>query len=1304
MNKYPTHVTTLLFRVTFLPNVGILKESTEEKLSEIQPIEILRRWVNFQLKNAQETLTISNFVDDFRDFQVLTKLLSQISEIDFSSVLLSNDRNQQASAFLEKMAQTEYPNEAISLSDLIQTDEIAIVSFLSNLFLWKPELKISQQDKRSEMENIQKSSSSISVLLESTLSNTTRKQPTFQLGDLLNKAQNTTNNNNTTTNNNDNEFQNENEQPKEEQEEQSKQEEQEEQKEPKEEIKNIFENKYIYKSKYNDYPIFENKGIYLTPDQKVDYLKMKLDQKKQKSNQLKNEIEKKKVYQSQLEKKYRTAKTQTITINSLQNMTHELIHQTNNFKGKLHQYLNQLLNINSLDSAEDLKKSIVILKHLELIGIKNSSSKYSIKILSKAFFGLLKSYNYPKFSKKTALILKNNLYHLNPFDEENMKTNFKNIMNELEKNQKVNRSNSKLFQSIDSLFEYTFFSNIFKSTLTNQLLKFILTKEQLNAPYFNKIEKNLLKIIISQNIESLICGLISFEKLSNGILELLKLFKISNPQKNCDEFIKKSRKNAIGKTINYIVEKYCNEKEKSDIENLLKGLEQNQIVNKFNEIFNELLCEKDQKLLIIIYSKQGINESNLIVLESLYNFLESLGLTYTFVQAAIIQEIAKIKDNNQFLEEDCLSTNLIKKYFIANTQQFFRNIYENMVNNENESGFNFEVQENEPHLVQTDENLNELFQSIDNILNVIMESSDNLPNHLINLFSFLNSEFEKSFPNNEFSFLSKLFFEKLYCTVLQKPTFYSITDHPISENQKIGLKIVTMIIKKIINNGVFDSTIYWLESTNFFISSKYNSLHPFLKEISTIKNVNQQSFYTPLNEKIGNQIASPIKPIFSHLLLNVKPNDLIPIKEFAKNIFEKFNFQIQNTTSNFFSSMKNNEFDKEKFKEQLTNYIINIKLFSNVLENIFNNFEVKNIIKEKKTINKDNNNNNNNLLNKNITAETTNQKFSQTNPIMKRNENFNSINPLQLQTQTRTGTQLQSRNQKEIQKETKKFETINPLQPQTHTQTPNIKHTPNQNKNQLQTELQTQLQNQNQTQTQTQTPITKHTPNQNKNQFQMGLQKQLQNQNQTQTNTNTKTQKPIIKPNTNQNSNQDQFKNQLQMKLQMQLQKQNQPQSQPQPEKEEESSKLKKNKRKTGKFGKIGRFKKKNRTESISINPIDNALFEKWNQIWNVENTQMTEIMHLPDNSKKWYKKTAILKNNFFALFDSKPTKESMPTHLYQIDTTSRVMHAPEYKKKNSVMISISKPTKKRIILAFGNTNDLNSWIQDINKIKKKIW
>ncbi|KAJ6231164.1 remodeling and spacing factor 1 [Anaeramoeba flamelloides] len=1094
MNKYPTHVTTLLFRVTFLPNVGILKESTEEKLSEIQPIEILRRWVNFQLKNAQETLTISNFVEDFRDFQVLTKLLSQISEIDFSSVLLSNDRNQQASAFLEKMAQTEYPNEAISLSDLIQTDEIAIVSFLSNLFLWKPELKISQQDKRSEMENIQKSSSSISVLLESTLSNTTRKQPTFQLGDLLNKAQNTTNNNNTTTNNNDNEFQNENEQPKEEQEEpKEEQEEQEEQKEPKEEIKNIFENKYIYKSKYNDNPIFKNKGIYLTPDQKVDYLKKKLDQKKQKSNQLKNEIEKKKVYQSQLEKKYRTAKTQTITINSLQNMTHELIHQTNNFKGKLHQYLNQLLNINSLDSAEDLKKSIVILKHLELIGIKN-----------------------------------------------------------------------------------------------------------------------------------------------------------------CDEFIKKSRKTAIGKTINYIVEKYCNEKEKSDIENLLKGLEQNQIVNKFNEIFNELLCEKDQELLIIIYSKQGINESNLIVLESLYNLLESLGFTYTFVQAAIIQEIAKIKDNNQFLEEDCLSTNLIKKYFIANTQQFFRNIYENMVNNENESGFNFEVQENEPHLVQTDENLNELFQSIDKILNVIMESSDNLPNHLINLFSFLNSEFEKSFPNNEFSFLSKLFFEKLYCTVLQKPTFYSITDHPISENQKIGLKIVTMIIKKIINNGVFDSTIYWLESTNFFISSKYNSLHPFLKEISTIKNVNQQSFYTPLNEKIGNQIASPIKPIFSHLLLNVKPNDLIPIKEFAKNIFEKFNFQIQNTTSNFFSSMKNNEFDKEKFKEQLTNYIINIKLFSNVLENIFNNFEVKNIIKEKKTINKDNNNNNNNLLNKNIKAETTNQKFSQTNPIMKRNENFNSINPLQPQTQTRTGTQLQSRNQKEIQKETKKFETINPLQPQTHTQTPIIKHTPNQNKNQLQTELQTQLQNQNQTQTQTQTPITKHTPNQNKNQFQMGLQKQLQNQNQTQTNTNTKTQKPIIKPNTNQNSNQDQFKNQLQMKLQMQLQKQNQPQSQPQPEKEEESSKLKKNKRKTGKFGKIGRFKKKNRTESISINPIDNALFEKWNQIWNVENTQMTEIMHLPDNSKKWFKKTAILKNNFFALFDSKPTKESMPTHLYQIDTTSR--------------------------------------------------
>ncbi|KAJ3429740.1 hypothetical protein M0812_25100 [Anaeramoeba flamelloides] len=1301
--NYPLFAQSLLFRVSFHKDLSILKQEETENFSETPPDLILKRWVNFQLKKSGQNIQISNFSQDFKDCVVLVLLVSQISENDLLDVLLDEDLTKRSENFILQLKNTSYSNEMINPQDITNANEVQLVAFLARLFLWEPNLNNEEkklqipQSNQKIIHNTNKTTNSndISSLLSRMESNEKRK-PTNQKLDInsilsRNRSKPITTNLNGKSrleqllsrskpsfirqkpnqgfnlqklrNENTNQNQNQNNL-------------QETQIEKEKKITKIpiepiykLETKEIKKNdganyekllkqrntKYDHLKIFENRGSQMTNEQKIEFLKRKINKEEQRRFDYQRKIEKKNQKRNELEKQIQFRKQNPISISSILLLSQKLIYLSTLYKKNFIKILEKTLQRESIQIDQELMNLIQSLKKLEF-EYPDSRAKFAIKLFARSFFGILKSHKYPKFKKRSVDVIKQNVMLLNPNKEGSMKKIFQNIIEELERNPTITQKNSMIFQAINSLFEYIYFGNVFRKKLIDELTDFLIQSEFLKSIDFNILLIIQLKSSISEKIDIFVSGIIEFETIINGIHEFFKFCNIPSPRNQSSSIIRDCKKYSMGRTIRYIIEKNSNEEEKKQINELINKItkkqstELNDILERNSTILQEYLNEEDILFFTCILNHNITFEKYPKISVSLFNFFESLGLSLPFIHSCIVQQVMGINNINDFLVKNNLTKLIIIKYIHLYNLPYLRQTISQLVLEHCLSGNSFEIN---PELIASKEifkeNLKNLLTYFEKFINSIFGSIKQIPQNLQLVCSYIRQEVQYRFPNSILIGVGILFFHNFYCLAIKNSINFGLITNDIPTKAQEGLNIVLMIMEKLATGSIFGK-----EKPNFnlidqYLRSKFKLRSQFLNQISSnSSSIKEQSLFIPRYKTQKVDKRYPIPPILSYILLIPNANEKIPKTKFAGILFKEIKRQFAPTDNSIFT--KQDIFLIKQFQQQLQNYLTKCKKRTEIINKIH--------LILKKTTELSDGNNNKILNHDSINVNQSIQKKIQTE--QQQSQQQQKL----LQKEDNGGKQLgQQQNQQQNQQQTQdkkinlhqKIEQITIIQKQT-----NIN--PNQ-----QNEIEKTIQSQPKTSTTNET---------------------IQSKQSTQTNTNSINTTSTNSENISKNSN---------VYLPPKKEKENEKIN-----KREKRKSMSRRKRLSGRFSKLTLFKKKDKQaneEQFS------HLFIRWRELSNTRFLKTSEVWYLTEdkNKRKWSKQYITLKNNLFAVFSSKP-KQQMPSQIYQIVSSTSVVSAPvsEYKKPNAITLTFSEPKKVKIIISISSKRDSQAWIKEINRIKLK--
>ncbi|KAJ3449609.1 hypothetical protein M0812_05763 [Anaeramoeba flamelloides] len=1250
--NYPLFAQSLLFRVSFHKDLSILKQVETENFSETPPDLILKRWVNFQLKKSGQNIQISNFSQDFKDCVVLVLLVSQISKNDLTNVLLEDDLTKRSENFILQLKNTSYSNEMIKQQDIMNANEVQLVAFLARLFLWEPNLNNEEkkleipQNNQKIIQNTYKTTNKtldINSILSRNRSKpiTTNVNGKTRLEQLLSRSKpsfirqkpnqgfNLQKLRNEKINQNQNQNQNNLKEKQLEKEKKTT-------KFPIESISKL-ETKEIKKidganyekllkqrnTKYDHLEIFENQGNQMTNEQKIEFLKSKINKEEQRQFDYQRQIEKKNQKRNELEKQIQFRKQNPISISSILLLSQKLIYLSTLYKKNFTKILEKTLQRESIQIDQELMNLIQSLKKLEF-EYPDSRAKFSIKLFARSFFGILKSHKYPKFKKRSVDVIKQNVMLLNPNKEGSMKKIFQNIIEELERNPTITPKNSLIFQAIDSLFEYIYFGNVFRKHLIDELTDFLIQSDFFKLIDFNLLLIIQLKYLISEKIDIFVSGIIQFETIINGIYEFLKICNIPSPRNQSSTIIHDCKKYSIGRTIRYIIEKNSNEEEKKQINELTdkitkkQSTDLNDILERNSTILKEYLNEEDILYFTCILNNNITFEKYPKISVSLFNFFESLGLALPFIHSCIVQQVMGINNINEFLVKNNLTKLIIIKYIHLYNLPYLRKTISQLVLEHCLSGNSFEIN---PELIASKEifkeNLKNLLTYFEKFINSIFGSIKQIPQNLQLVCSYIRQEVQYRFPNSILVGVGILFFHNFYCLAIKNSINFGLITNDIPTKAQEGLNIVSIIIEKLATGSMFGKEKLNFSLIDQYLRSKFKLRSQFLNQISSnSSSINEQSLFIPRYKIQKVDKRYPIPPILSYILLIPNANEKIPETKFAEILFNEIGRQFTSSNNSIFT--KQDIFLIKQFQQQLQNYLTKCKKRTEIINKIH-------LILKKTT--ELNNQNKNNILNN--ASTNVNQNIQK--KLQNEQQQPQQQKPLQREVNEK-GQIEQQQNQQQTQEKKinlhQKIEQITIIQKQN-----NIN--PKQ-----QNEIKTTIQSQPKIQTTHET---------------------TQNKQNTQTNTNS-----INTTSTNSKNNSKNSNVYVPPKKEKENEKIN---------KREKRKSMSRRKRLSGRFSKLTLFKKKDKEaneEQFS------QLLIKWRELSNTSSLKTSEVWYLieSNNKKKWSKQYITVKNNLFAVFSSKP-KQQMPSQIYQIDSSTRIGSAPisEYKKPNAITLTFSTDT-----------------------------
>ncbi|KAJ3438155.1 ras gtpase-activating protein [Anaeramoeba flamelloides] len=141
MSSLPQDIRELVIFLIHTENSRVLRQSLNEDLLQVDELEIIKRWVNFQFSKAGTQQRISNFTSDLWDSFLIVNLLSHLfPKLDLRAVSSENNPQVRAFKLIQILSQTSLSAYLPSPMDITQGNGIVLIRFFATLATQNPNL------------------------------------------------------------------------------------------------------------------------------------------------------------------------------------------------------------------------------------------------------------------------------------------------------------------------------------------------------------------------------------------------------------------------------------------------------------------------------------------------------------------------------------------------------------------------------------------------------------------------------------------------------------------------------------------------------------------------------------------------------------------------------------------------------------------------------------------------------------------------------------------------------------------------------------------------------------------------------------------------------------------------------------------------------------------------------------------------------------------------------------------------------------------------------------------------------------
>ncbi|KAJ5069954.1 hypothetical protein M0811_11466 [Anaeramoeba ignava] len=799
-NNLSFETNSLLNKIKLNPDISILKQTEQENINQLSSYEILIRWVNFQAVKSGQNNPVRNLGKDLSDSITLSYVLAELEpEINFFETLME-PLKQRASTLLDLLHKTNYSGMFCTPEDITSGNEDIIVTFLMELFLWRPTLTTKK---------------SIERLQESIEELTKEKEQNYspKLEDLLSQFRG--------------------EVVKKQEPVLSKREQILSQTQHLESFKvKVSENERKNELLDNEIENANNEYQHLLEKRKK--LEMEINQKEKILNE---EIMKK--HNEQKLKQQKLKEPKYITFLSFVENSNELLNEFEGFFKELG-FLFSSFQSDLPEIQDEAKKLLKTICDVILLNSENMNMPVSTKILLKAIFAIINKNTTSPLSDSGIEKIRHMITFLDPKNDSMIFHTLDQINLTLSNEKLTNKIN--IYRSLQALFNNFYFSQKFRNAIIHKLLS--LFPQTIQDP---KLMKEMKRIVDLQSQNSFF-GFPNFELVEQSISSFLKLQKNMNDSPK--NIVQLAKKKAIGKTIRMIIRR-IDKRTTSEFGN--KESEDSEIISedsnpikfeKRKEYLSLFLNEDDFDFFIEILSrKEPISYIDSIA-ENLFDFLEPFGVTMPVIKTYILEEVFQGENPRSLFQTMNVGTKILLKYILTYSGNYLKDSLSDFIEKLSKTSFNLEVDPKKPEYTSNQNQLLERFSNIKQLFGgmfqQVINSKESIPIEIQVICYYFKNITLLKFAKDESLFSVGIFFlHILLSNVLQNPQDFEISKVQLTQHIKRILYIFSIILQNLSKGASFENETEYLSPLNDLLLKYMFVTREFFISISEIPKTNQ---------------------------------------------------------------------------------------------------------------------------------------------------------------------------------------------------------------------------------------------------------------------------------------------------------------------------------------------------------------------------------------------------------------------------------------------------------------------------------
>ncbi|KAJ6237057.1 ras gtpase-activating protein [Anaeramoeba flamelloides] len=644
----------------------------------------------------------------------------------------------------------------------------------------------------------------------------------------------------------------------------------------------------------------------------------------------------------------------------------QMIRSLSNHNQKI---LDSLLNVAKIvpELSQDTKYLKQELFNLRPISLLKNEELNSTIIFEQTFFKILKSYGHNLFDFELQKLLTRKINQIKIVDEKVMSQFLEEILQILEDNNIISGVLSELEKSIISLVDQFFFSHIFKSRLTNLILKVFLSKNFFTMSVDSSNSDQLYKIIF-KSLDQFIPGIVDINLTQQAIKYL---FQYSFIEETINESVREkifaeALKEAFGRSISFIIDRlFGNEFEKeinNFFEDATKGEKRKQLY--YDIIFPEtrmalkdFLSNKDANNLIFSVESSICKENSKEYSMILFSFLATTGLILPFIKVSIIAEVYKVSTSGALFRSNDVNQKVIHHYIDLIGAEYLKKTLESILTEMQNADYSYEI---DSFSISEDEKLEDNLQIVikyfHQLVQAVFNSVQDAPLEMRVICNYYRELTKLKYPEKVLQTIGGFIFLRFFCPGMVAPYQRGIVKEPINMKLRRGLLLISSAIQALSNGISFSEMRLHMRPFNDLIIDYLPSREKFLFEISNIDGINEKQLFVPYSNrlKLKDLKYTKIRSVHVSKIFKAPENISIPPNEFAMKLLidcQKYSNWKPKEFRNLYSSIIFNRLN------QVNNSVTQRDIIFSPLKEIF-----EKIIENKEDENKIENENEKNVL------------------------------------------------------------------------------------------------------------------------------------------------------------------------------------------------------------------------------------------------------------------------------------------------------------------------------------------------------